>query len=129
MEWIEDEEREMSYQDDNQAEFQEFITSLYNRSLKDVLSVDLWLKWCKWQTEMENIESMKPDDSKSFEALKKVRDLFEQAVVNVGLHIKQGSKIWDSYIDFESSLIGLVEDTFKDDPTQLATQIKKQQAK
>lgn len=69
---------------------------LYERAIRDYLSIDLWLEYVQhalsWLAQENGIQ--------------RIRDVFERALSTVGLHPSKGQFIWDAYRDFEIALYG-----------------------
>lgn len=43
--------------------------------------------------------------------ISKVRDLFESALTAAGLHVAEGSKIWEAYRQYEQAILLTIDDT------------------
>lgn len=43
--------------------------------------------------------------------ISKVRDLFESALTAAGLHVAQGSKIWEAYRQYEQAILLTIDET------------------
>ncbi|KAL7304842.1 hypothetical protein TKK_0002651 [Trichogramma kaykai] len=71
------------------------VLELCDRAVKDYLSVEVWLEYLIFSTglgtEEENVE--------------KIRDIFERALTDAGLHVTKGSLIWDAYREFENFIL------------------------
>merc|ERR1719376_397410 len=89
VDWI-TEERKHIETDDDKA----FIFHLYQRALADFQSVDLWRNYLNCTSkEMDKME------------VEAKREIFEQAVSTMGLHLTKGAKLWELYRQFELSLL------------------------
>ncbi|KAE9595134.1 putative RNA recognition motif domain, LSM-interacting domain, tetratricopeptide-like helical [Lupinus albus] len=91
-EWIKD---EVSLKPDFSA-----VINLYERALFDYLSVSLWCDYINFVQEFDSI----PGTSK-------VRDLFETALAAAGLHISQGSLLWESYRLYEQAILLTIDES------------------
>jgi len=89
VDWI-TEERKHVETDDDKA----FIFHLYQRALADFQSVDLWRNYLNCTS--------KEMDKMDVEAK---REIFEQAVSTMGLHLTKGAKLWELYRQFELSVL------------------------
>ena len=87
IQWIEDEIKVIS-SDEEKA----YIVELFEKGLKDYVSVDLWLEYCQF----------KIGDMAAADGVKKIRDVFERALVSCGRNVARGSLIWDAYREFEA---------------------------
>ena len=45
------------------------------------------------------------------DGISKMRNLYERAISSAGLHMVQGSQIWDAYREFEEAILLTIEDT------------------
>lgn len=43
--------------------------------------------------------------------ISKARDLFENALTAAGLHVAEGSKIWEAYRQYEQAILLTIDDT------------------
>ncbi|XP_020902196.1 squamous cell carcinoma antigen recognized by T-cells 3, partial [Exaiptasia diaphana] len=86
-------------------EHRKMILSLFEHGVKDYQSVKLWIEYCQFI--MDNMEG---DDG-----LSNVRDVFEKAIVAAGLHVTEGSSIWDGYRDFEMAILDSFEQMLTDE--------------
>ncbi|XP_021888204.1 squamous cell carcinoma antigen recognized by T-cells 3 isoform X2 [Carica papaya] len=75
------------------------IEKLYERGLSDYLSVSLWCDYLNFVQEYDpSVRDCLPD------GISKARNLFERAVTAAGLHVTEGSKIWEAYREFEQAI-------------------------
>ncbi|KAL3858472.1 hypothetical protein ACJMK2_013061 [Sinanodonta woodiana] len=82
-------------------EDREKIEGLFERAVKDYLSIPIWLEYVQYA-----IGGMGREDG-----IKRVRDVFEQALMAAGLHVTQGSSLWEAYREFENAILaGLLPD-------------------
>jgi len=105
--WIEDEKLTA----EDTIEDKKKIVNLYERSLVDYLSVDLWCDYLRYVLEEMYSDETDVDEKKNHETsegkmgVREIRQLFEKALTVVGLHFTEGYKIWKSYISFEKVLL------------------------
>ncbi|XP_065663272.1 squamous cell carcinoma antigen recognized by T-cells 3 isoform X3 [Hydra vulgaris] len=76
-------------------EHKEYLLEKFDLAVKDYTSVKLWHEYCQFV--MNNIES--PSD------IERARSVFERAITAVGLHVAEGSLIWDGYREFEMAIL------------------------
>jgi len=71
----------------------EVVVKLYERAVVDYVSVDIWLQWTEWEELLheENYEV--------------IRQRYEQAITQTGLHLPRGSEVWGAYIRFEKRVL------------------------
>jgi len=93
MEWISDEQKIASSEEDKKM-----IEGLFEKGVKDYLSVDLWLEYC--QHSIGGIGSE--------EGIVKAREVHEKAIVACGLHVSKGSLVWETYKEFENALLSMM---------------------
>lgn len=77
------------------------VKDLFERAIKDYLSVELWLEYVQFNIGMQTEENEK--------GFQNVRDLFERALTAAGLHVLKGSLLWEAYIDFEVLVLGMLQ--------------------
>eukprot|EP00795_Rhopilema_esculentum_P015566 gene15566-6831_t len=90
LEWINDEKPLASL-----PAQRNYMESLLQKAVKDYQSVRVWIEYC--QVAMDGIQSANGIDN--------VRKLYEKAVTAVGLHLTEGSSVWDSYREFEMEIL------------------------
>eukprot|EP01124_Arcella_intermedia_P016361 TRINITY_DN22958_c0_g1_i1.p1 TRINITY_DN22958_c0_g1~~TRINITY_DN22958_c0_g1_i1.p1 ORF type:complete len:891 (-),score=251.39 TRINITY_DN22958_c0_g1_i1:22-2346(-) len=73
------------------------VRNLFERATSDFLSVDVWLCWTEWE------ESLAEDNQ--YEGM---RQRFEQAITQAGLHVARGQEIWNAYISLERRILEIV---------------------
>ncbi|KAF7993705.1 hypothetical protein HCN44_010300 [Aphidius gifuensis] len=95
--WIRDEIKLVVSPNDRLA-----VEKLCERSVKDYLSVDVWLEYLQF-----SIGAMGSND-KDKDPKKAIRQLFERALTAVGLHVTKGAIIWEAYREFENILVSMV---------------------
>lgn len=76
-------------------EQREKLVSLFERAVKDYQSVPIWILFCQFM-----MDTMEGEDS-----LQGVRSTFEKAIIAAGLHVTEGSSIWEGYRQFETDIL------------------------
>ena len=76
------------------------VVKLCERAVKDYLSVEVWLEYLQFS--IGNMGTEK-------DAAKQVRQLFERALTDVGLHTIKGAIIWEAFREFEAVLYALID--------------------
>ena len=84
--WLRDEQGVSSSTEEEKAR----LFELFERAVKDYVSVDVWLEFCQFSL----------CGLGSPEGVSKARDVFERAVAQVGLHVARGALIWEAYKEF-----------------------------
>ncbi|XP_059487231.1 squamous cell carcinoma antigen recognized by T-cells 3-like [Neocloeon triangulifer] len=92
--WLRDEIKLVASEADRQK-----VTQLFERAVKDYLSVEIWLEWAQF-----NIGAMAKEGG-----LEAVRALFDRALTAVGLHTSKGAMLWEAYREFEAIILGSFE--------------------
>lgn len=68
-------------------------------------SVSLWSDYIKFVQEHDPaVHECSPD------GILKARSLFERAITAAGLHVTEGSKIWEPYREFELAVLHTIDD-------------------
>lgn len=80
-------------------EQREKVKALFERAVKDYQSVRLWILYCQFMMDI-----MEGEDS-----LQGVRSTFEKAIIAAGLHVTEGSSIWEGYKEFETDILESLE--------------------
>ncbi|GAB4820618.1 hypothetical protein N2152v2_007664 [Parachlorella kessleri] len=76
------------------------IARLLEASVGDYLSINLWLQYLGFVKELD------PEVSgRTPQGLAKMRDLFERALTAGGLHVAEGSRLWEAFRSFEEDLL------------------------
>jgi len=92
IEWTQDEIKIAASDEDK-----EMVVGLFDRGVKDYVSVDLWLEYCQygigWIGTQEGIDN--------------ARSVYERSLTACGLHTGKGSLLWESYREFETALLSL----------------------
>ncbi|XP_048582482.1 squamous cell carcinoma antigen recognized by T-cells 3 [Nematostella vectensis] len=83
----------------------ETIKSLFDRGVQDYQSVKLWIQYCQFM--MDNMETD--------QGLESVRATFEKALTSAGLHVTEGSSIWDGFREFETTILDSFEQMLTDE--------------
>ncbi|CAG2256094.1 SART3 [Mytilus edulis] len=91
LEWLKD---EISLAGDDQKERKK-VEELFERAVKDYLSVKIWLEYVQF-----SIGGMASQDG-----VIKIREVFEKALSSAGLHVAQGSSLWEAYREFENAIL------------------------
>ncbi|KAJ8312590.1 hypothetical protein KUTeg_009963 [Tegillarca granosa] len=71
------------------------IEQLFERAVKDYLSVDVWLEYVQY-----SIGGIGSKDG-----VTKIREVFERALTAGGLHTTLGSNLWEAYREFENAVL------------------------
>ena len=95
VEWINDEMKVATSMEEKKA-----VEDLFERGVKDYVSVDLWLEYCQFS--IGGIGTP--------EGVKKARDVFERALTSCGRNIARGSLVWEAYREFEAALVAMAGD-------------------
>ncbi|KAL2964329.1 hypothetical protein AAZX31_16G000600 [Glycine max] len=101
--WIKD---ELSLNTATRPEAFSRILKLYERGVFDYLSVSLW---CDYINFVQEFDPMVRQCSPT--GISKARDLFESALTAAGLHVAEGSKIWEAYRKYEQAILLTFDDT------------------
>ncbi|MED6158347.1 hypothetical protein PIB30_031977 [Stylosanthes scabra] len=101
-EWIKD---ELSLNTGSQDSFSA-IEKLYERAVFDYMSVSLWCDYINFVQEFDPIvQQCSPA------GISKARDLFERALTAAGLHVAEGSKIWEAYRQYDQAILLTIDET------------------
>ncbi|KAL5171321.1 Squamous cell carcinoma antigen recognized by T-cells 3 [Glycine soja] len=100
--WIKD---ELSLNTATRPEAFSRILKLYERGVFDYLSVSLW---CDYINFVQEFDPMVRQCSPT--GISKARDLFESALTAAGLHVAEGSKIWEAYRKYEQAILLTFDD-------------------
>ncbi|KAH7959395.1 hypothetical protein HPB49_010803 [Dermacentor silvarum] len=103
LEWIKDESTLCESDEDKEK-----VMPLFERAVHDYLSVALWLEYAQFSIGLMNAE----------QGLERVRQVFERAVTAAGLHVSQGSLLWEAYREFEICLLSTVQAGASEESTQ-----------
>ncbi|CAH1802142.1 unnamed protein product [Owenia fusiformis] len=71
------------------------INGLFDRAVNDYMSVSVWLEYVQY-----SIGGLASEDG-----LANTRQVFERALVAVGLHVSKGAHIWEAYREFELAIL------------------------
>jgi len=96
LEWVSDEQKIATSEEEKRM-----IEELFDKGVKDYLSVDLWLEFCQY--------SIGGIGSK--EGIVRAREIHEKAIMACGLHVSKGALIWEVYREFESTLLSMMVPT------------------
>ncbi|MED6206455.1 hypothetical protein PIB30_026784 [Stylosanthes scabra] len=101
-EWIKD---ELSPDNGFQDSFSS-IEKLYERAVFDYMYVSLWCDYINALQELDPIVQQRLPAG-----ISKARDLFERALTAAGLHVAEGSKIWEAYRQYEQDILLTIDET------------------
>eukprot|EP00123_Amoebidium_parasiticum_P017282 comp23784_c0_seq1/m.41268 comp23784_c0_seq1/g.41268 ORF comp23784_c0_seq1/g.41268 comp23784_c0_seq1/m.41268 type:complete len:885 (-) comp23784_c0_seq1:484-3138(-) len=102
LEWLGDEAR--------LGEDSSKLEALYERAVKDYLSVKVWVGYCKLLDSKVDTEGAEVDK----EAVARARQLYERALSAAGLHYTEGASLWEAYRAFEQRLLDHAEEQEED---------------
>ncbi|WJX21824.1 hypothetical protein P8452_11204 [Trifolium repens] len=101
--WIKD---EISLNTPSQPEAFSRVLKLYERGVFDYLSVSLWRDYLDFVQEFDpTVHQCSPT------GISKLRDIFESALTAAGLHVAQGSKIWEAYRQYEHAVLLTIDES------------------
>lgn len=95
------------------------IVEIYEKGVHEYLSVPLWCDYLNFVQENDPMVRQCTHDGVS-----KMRGLFEQALTAAGLHLTEGSKIWDSYREFEQAIYLTVNDDSDEEKSKQIQRIR-----
>lgn len=95
------------------------VTELYERGVQDYLSVPLW---CDYLNFVQHHHPLVRQASPA--AISTIRDLYERAVPAAGLHLTQGATIWDTYINFEQTILNAIQDSHTEQKEKQAQRVR-----
>ncbi|KAL6297698.1 hypothetical protein ACE6H2_005840 [Prunus campanulata] len=82
------------------------IEKLYERGVFEYLSISLWSDYLDFVQENDpSVRECSPA------GILKARDLFERALTAAGLHVSEGSKLWEAYRKFEQAIFDATDET------------------
>ncbi|KAG0496511.1 hypothetical protein HPP92_001202 [Vanilla planifolia] len=81
------------------------IEKLYERGVCEYLCVPLWCDYIDFVQERDPLVSQCAPAG-----LMKMRNLFERALTGAGLHVSEGSKIWEAYREYEQAILLTVDE-------------------
>jgi len=96
VEWISDEQKIATSEEEKKM-----VVELFEKGVKDYLSVDLWLEYCQYSV----------GGIGSKEGIITAREIHEKAIIACGLHVSQGSLIWETYKELETALLSMMSST------------------
>ncbi|EEC11125.1 conserved hypothetical protein, partial [Ixodes scapularis] len=94
LDWIKDESKLCESDEDKER-----VILLFERAVKDYLSVALWLEYAQFSIGLMGSEG----------GLDRVRSVFERAITGAGLHVSQGALLWEAYREFEAVLLATMQ--------------------
>lgn len=85
------------------------VEKLFECGVSDYLSVALWCDYLSFvQEHDQSVRTL------SAAGISKARNLFERALVAAGLHVAEGSRIWELYREFEQAIFLTMDETDAD---------------
>ncbi|XP_076434791.1 spliceosome associated factor 3, U4/U6 recycling protein-like [Babylonia areolata] len=78
-----------------EKEDREKVEALFKLAIQDYVSVTVWLEYVQFA-----IGGMGEEGG-----IQHVREVFEQAITAVGLHVPMGATVWEAYREFENALL------------------------
>ncbi|KAF7842834.1 squamous cell carcinoma antigen recognized by T-cells 3 [Senna tora] len=81
------------------------VLKLYDRGVSDYLSVSLWCDYINFVQEFDPLVRQC-----SHAGISKARELFERALTAAGLHVAEGTKIWEAYREFELAILLTIDE-------------------
>lgn len=94
MEWIEDESEALETMEDVVR-----LEALLQKSHGDYMSVSLWKEHA--EVSMARFEQRKAKGEPEVVAAVAVREVFDEALADCGLHVVEGATLWNMCLDFE----------------------------
>ncbi|CAN6475359.1 unnamed protein product [Victoria cruziana] len=95
------------------------VKGIYERGVQEYLSIPLWCSYLNFVQEYdESISKL------TLDGVTKMRDLFEQALTAGGLHVSEGSKIWDAYREFEQAYYLTINEADAEEKAKQADHIR-----
>eukprot|EP00092_Neocalanus_flemingeri_P022932 GFUD01024863.1.p1 GENE.GFUD01024863.1~~GFUD01024863.1.p1 ORF type:complete len:939 (+),score=286.08 GFUD01024863.1:83-2899(+) len=110
LDWISDEQKIATSEEEKKM-----VDDLFEKGVKDYLSVDLWLEYC--QHSIGGIGTK--------EGIVRAREIHEKAIIACGLHISKGALIWEAYREFESALLSMMTPTGSEELEKIYADQKK----
>ncbi|XP_058767200.1 uncharacterized protein LOC131640841 [Vicia villosa] len=101
--WIKD---ELSLHAASRPEAFSRVLQLYERATFDYLSVSLWCDYLDFVQEFDPVVHQC-----SPAGISKARDLFERALTAAGLHVAQGTRIWEAYRLYEQAILLTIDES------------------
>ena len=115
IDWINDELKVASTDEEKQM-----VEDLFEKGVKDYVSVDLWLEYCQFGIGGIGTE----------EGAKKATNIFEKALTSCGRNIARGSLVWEAFREFEVALLSMIPDknskAFNDQKLKIINLYKRQ---
>ena len=115
IDWVNDELKIASTEEEKRA-----VEELFEKGVKDYVSVDLWLEYC--QHSIGGIGTA--------EGVTKARNIFERALTFVGRHVARGSLVWEAFREFEAVMLSMISDkeskAYKDQKQKVVNVYKRQ---
>uniref|UniRef100_A0A6P7FTK9 Squamous cell carcinoma antigen recognized by T-cells 3-like n=1 Tax=Diabrotica virgifera virgifera TaxID=50390 RepID=A0A6P7FTK9_DIAVI len=100
LEWIKDEIKIASTQEE-----QENIFSLFDAAVDDYLSVNVWIEYAQYSIGTSNIQT--------------TRSILERGLTSAGLHVSEGSLLWDTLRELEHAHLSLYQENSEEWKSQI----------
>ncbi|CAA6660241.1 unnamed protein product [Spirodela intermedia] len=95
------------------------IEEIYENGVHEYLSVPLWLDYLRFIEEHDqSVAQCAPA------GVSKMRNLYERAISAAGLHVTEGSKIWDAYREFEEAILLTMDDSNSEDKAKQINRVR-----
>ncbi|CAK8690689.1 unnamed protein product [Clavelina lepadiformis] len=88
--WLEDEQKFAESEEEHEQ-----IEEIFETAVKDYLCPEVWLEYAQY-----SIRYVKEKDG-----IEKIRSIMERALSAVGLHVIQGSHLWEAYREIENAIL------------------------
>lgn len=102
MDWLQDEQKIAT-----STEEKEKIVELFEKAVKDYLSVEIWLEYVQFSIGLYMTD------------FEKIRNVFERSLTAAGLHVPKGSLLWETYIEFEVTYLSMISKETEEYENQL----------
>lgn len=102
IDWLDDEIHIFFKEENLNAENFQRVNQLFESSIKDYLSVNLWLKWPKFLGELISILTLHQDIVQGIDIdTEYVRSIYERGLDLMSHHVADAKLFWDQYRSFE----------------------------
>ncbi|XP_020261925.1 squamous cell carcinoma antigen recognized by T-cells 3 isoform X2 [Asparagus officinalis] len=95
------------------------IEKLYECGVHEYLSVPLWCDYLNFVQECDQLVSQCAPDG-----ILKMRSLFERALTAAGVHVVEGSKIWEAYREYEQAIFLTIGDDNNEEKSKQVDRIR-----
>jgi len=92
IQWAQDEVKMATTEEEKKV-----VVDLFERGVKDYVSVDLWLEYCQFSI----------GGIGTTEGIEAARSVYERSLTACGLHASKGALLWESFREFEAALLSL----------------------